>query len=157
MPIEITMASPVFFIKKKDSLLQLVQDYWALNAVTIRNQYPILLISKLITQLCGTKYFSKLDVCWGFNSVWICSRDEWKATFHTNCGLFEPQVMFFGLTNSPATFQTMTSDIFWDMIAEGVVCIYLDDIFIFTRTLLEHWEIMQRVLKHLRKHKLVVP
>ena len=93
------MASLVFFIKKNGSL-QLVQDYRALNAVTIKNQYPILLISELITQLHGAKYFTKLDVCWGFNNVQICDGDEWKAAFHTNCELFEPQVMFFGLMNS---------------------------------------------------------
>ena len=124
-PLKSPMASLVFFIKKKNSLLRLVQDYWALNAVTIKNWYPILLISELITQLHGVKYFTKLDVCWGFNNIWICKGDEWKATFHTNHKLFEPQVMFFGLTNSPATFQTMINNIFWDMIAEGVVCIYL--------------------------------
>ena len=106
------MASLVFFIKKKDGSLQLVQDYWALNAVIIKNWYPIPLISKLIAQLHGTRYFSKLDVCWGFNNVQICNGDEWKAAFHTNCRLFEPQVMFFGLTNSPAAFQTMMNDIF---------------------------------------------
>ena len=94
-----------------------------MNAVTIKNQYPILPILKLITQLHGVRYFTKLDVCWGFNNIWICNGDEWKAAFCTNCGLFEPQVMFFGLTNSPATFQTMMNDIFQDMIVEGVVCI----------------------------------
>ena len=83
-----------------------------MNAVTIKNCYPIPLISKLITQLHGVRYFTKLDVCWGFNNIWICDRDEWKAAFCTNCGLFKPQVMFFGLTNSPTTFQTMMNNIF---------------------------------------------
>ena len=82
------MASLVFFIKKKDGSLQLIQDYQALNAVTIKNRYPIPLISKLIPQLCGTRYFTKLDVCWGFNNIQICDGDEWKAAFHTNRGLF---------------------------------------------------------------------
>ena len=79
---------------------------------------------------------------------------KWKATFCPNCGIFEPQVMFFGLTNSPATFQTMMNNIFQDMKAEGVVCICLDNILIFTKTLLEHQEIMWRVLEHLWEHKL---
>ena len=61
--------------------------------------------------------------------------DEWKAAFRTNRGLFEPLVMFFGLCNSPATFQTMMDDIFDDLITEGVVVVYLDDIPIFTETL----------------------
>ena len=111
-PSKSPMASLVFFIKKKDGSLWLVQDYRALNAVTIKNQYPIPLISELITQLCGTRYFTKLDVHWGFNNIWICDGDEWKATFCTNRGLFKPQVMFFGLMNSPATFQTMMNNIF---------------------------------------------
>jgi hypothetical protein len=65
------MASPVFFIRKKDGSLWLVQDYHALNAVTVKNWYPIPLISELITQLCGAKYFTKLAVHWGFNNVRI--------------------------------------------------------------------------------------
>ena len=122
-PSKSPMASLVFFIKKKDGSLRLVQDYRALNAVTIKNWYLILLISKLITQLHGARYFTKLDVHWGFNNIQICNGDEWKAAFCTNHGLFKPQVMFFSLTNSPTTFQTMMNDIFRDMITEGVVCI----------------------------------
>ena len=64
--------------------------------------------------------------------------DEWKAVFWTNWGLFEPLVMFFGLTNSPATFQTMMDEIFEELITEGQVVVYLDDILIFTDTLEEH-------------------
>jgi len=103
-PSKSPMAAPVFFIKKKDSLLRLVQDYYALNAVTVKNKYPLPLISELVSQLCGARYFTKLDVRWGFNNIHIKPRDEWKAAFHTNRGLFEPLVMFFGMTNSPATF-----------------------------------------------------
>ena len=62
--------------------------------------------------------------------------------------------MFFGLTNSLATFQTMMNNIFRDMIAEGVVCVYLNDILIFMKTLLEHWKITQRVLEHLQEYNL---
>ena len=62
--------------------------------------------------------------------------------------------MSFGLMNSPATFQTMMNDIFCDMIEEGVVCVYLDDILIFTKTLLEHWKITRRVLERLQEYNL---
>jgi len=75
------MASLVFFIKKKDGTLQLVQDYWALNAMTVKNKYPLPLISKLINKLRGAKYFTKLDVRWGFNNVRMKEGDEWKAAF----------------------------------------------------------------------------
>ena len=106
------MAAPVFFIKKKDGSLRLVQDYRALNFMTVKNKYPLPLISELVSQLHRARYFTKLDVCWGFNNVRIKPRDEWKAAFQTNRGLFEPLVMFFGMTNSLATFQTMMNDIF---------------------------------------------
>ena len=137
-PSKSPMASPVFFIKKKDGSLWLVQDYHALNAMTIKNRYPLLLISELVNQLRGAKYFTKLDVRWGYNNVRMKEGDEWKAAFCTNLGLFEPLVMFFGLTNSPSTFQTMMNNIFQDLIMEGVVCVYLDDILIFTKSIEEH-------------------
>jgi hypothetical protein len=73
--------------------------------------------------------------------------DEWKAAFCTNRGLFEPLVMFFGLTNSPSTFQTMMNDIFQDLIMEGVVCVYLDDILIFTKSIEEHQRVTRLVLE----------
>ena len=148
------MASPVFFIKKKDGSLRLVQDYRALNAMTIKNKYPLPLISELIEKLRGAKYFTKLDVRWGFNNVRMKEGDEWKAAFRTNRGLFEPLVMFFGLTNSPATFQTMMNDIFHELIMEGVVVVYLDDILIYTETIEEHRLVTQRVMELLQKHKL---
>jgi hypothetical protein len=80
--------------------------------------------------------------------------DEWKAVFHTNRGLFKPLVMFFGLTNSPSTFQTMMNDIFQNLIMEGIVCVYLDDILIFTKSIEEHHHITQLVLERLCEHKL---
>jgi hypothetical protein len=64
-----------------------------------------------------------------------------------NRGLFEPLVMFFGLTNSPSTFQTMMNNIFHDLIMEGVVCVYLDDILIFSKTLEEQHQVMRIVLE----------
>ena len=83
-------------------------------------------------------------------------RDEWKAAFRTDRGLFEPLVMFFGLTNSPATFQTMMNGIFGDLISEGVVVVYLDDILVFTKTLQEHREVVRRVMALLEKHNLFI-
>jgi len=65
------IAAPVFFIKKKDGSLRLVQDYRVLNAITIKNRYPLPLISELVSQLCRAKYFTKLDVQWGFNNICI--------------------------------------------------------------------------------------
>ena len=72
----------------------------------------------------------KLDIRWGYNNVQIKESDQWKATFVTNRGLFEPNVMFFGLRNSPATFQAMMDDYFRDLTDKGHVIIYMDDILI---------------------------
>jgi len=80
-PSKSPMAAPVFFIKKKDGSLRLVQDYQALNSMTVKNKYPLPLISKLVSQLHGARYFTKLDVHWGFNNVRIKPGDKWKAAF----------------------------------------------------------------------------
>jgi hypothetical protein len=79
-PSKSPMAAPFFFVKKKDGLLCLVQDYQALNVMTVKNKYPLPLISDLINQLRSAKYFTKLDVRWGYNNVWIKEGDKWKAT-----------------------------------------------------------------------------
>jgi hypothetical protein len=146
------LRAPVFFIKKKDRKLRFVQDYRALNAITRKNHYLLPLINDLIHRLRDACYFTKLDVHWGYNNVHIREGDEWKATFRTNRGLFEPLVMYFGLTNSPATFQTMMNKIFQDLITEDVILVYLDNILIFTNSLEKHSQITRLVLDHMREH-----
>jgi hypothetical protein len=148
------LGAPVFFIKKKDGKLCFVQDYWALNAITRKNQYLLPLINDLIHRLENVHYFTKLDVHWGYNNVHIREGDEWKAAFHTNRGLFEPLVMYFSLTNSLATFQRMMNEIFQDLTAEGIVSVYLNNILIFTNSLEEHRQITCLVLDRMREHKL---
>jgi hypothetical protein len=148
------LRAPVFFIKKKDGKLRFVQDYRALNAITRKNRYLLLLINNLIHWLKGARYFTKLDVRWGYNNVHIREGDKWKAAFCMNRGLFEPLVMYFGLTNSLATFQMMMNEIFQDLITEGVVSVYLDDILIFTNSLEDHRRITSLVLDRMREHKL---
>ena len=107
------MASPFFFVSKKDSkTLRPCQDYRRLNEGTIKNVYPLPRVDELLDKLKGAKYFTKLDLWWGYNNVRIKIGDKWKATFKMNKGLFERLVMFFGLCNSPATFQNMMNDIF---------------------------------------------
>ena len=101
-----------FYILKKDGSLRLVQDYWKLNQVTIKNKTPLPLIGKVIDKLKKTRYFNKLDLIWGYNNVQIKEEDKLKTAFLTNKRLFEPQVMYFGLCNSPGTFQWMMNSIF---------------------------------------------
>ena len=107
-----------------------MQDYRKLNAFTIRNTAPLPLIRELMDRLMRvhghrSALFMKLEIR-------IRNGDQWKAAFKTNRGLFEPMVMFFGLTNAPATFQSMINFIFCELINEGYVTIYMDDILIRT-------------------------
>ena len=98
------MASPFFFIKEKTGKLRPIQDYRKLNEITIKNKYPLPLMSELLDRLKGAQYYTKLDIRWGYNNVRMHPDSVEKAAFLTNRGLFEPLVMFFGLTNSLATF-----------------------------------------------------
>ena len=79
-----------FYIPKKDSSLQLVQDYRKLNQVTIKDKMPLPLIGEIIDKLKEMKYFNKLNLIWGYNNIWIKEGDKWKATFLMNKELFEP-------------------------------------------------------------------
>src|SRR6202040_192781 len=148
------MASPFFFVKKKDGALRPTQDYRKLTDAKIKNRYPPLLINELSDKLGPAKTFSKMDVRWGYNNICIKEGDEWKAAFRTNYGLFEPTVMFFGLTNSPATFQNFMNHIFKPLIDQGVMAVYMDDILIFTQTHEEHTQVVREVLHILRENNL---
>ena len=96
--------SLVFFVPKKDGKKRMVQGYRYLNSWMIKNNYPLPLILDLIDSIGKKKVFTKIDLQWGYNNVRIKEGDEWKAAFSMPEGSFEPTVMFFGLTNSPATF-----------------------------------------------------
>ena len=131
----------------------MVQDYRYLNEHTVRNNYPLPLISQLVDKLKGSQYFTKIDLRWGYNNVWIKEGDEWKAVFVCHQGSYEPTVMFFGLCNSPATFQTMMNEIFADI--EDIVVVYINDIMIFTKgSLAEHQAKVKEVLQCLRNNDL---
>ena len=153
-PSKSPISAPVFFVRKKDGGLRFVQDYRKLNAATIKNVYPLPLVPDILNKVARAKIFTKLDVRWGYNNIRLRAGDEWKAAFRTNRGLFEPVVMFFGLTNSPATFQTMMNHLFKELIDEGVVAVYMDDILIFTESLAQHQQVVRRVLQVLRENNL---
>ena len=117
-PSNSSQVSP-FFVKKKDGKLCPCQDYCYLNEHTTHDAYLLPLISDLVDKLKDTHHFTKFDVCWRYNNVHIKNGHQWKAAFITHKGLFEPTVMFFGLCNSPATFQRFMNNSFQDMITEG--------------------------------------
>jgi hypothetical protein len=125
----------------------MVQDYRYLNKHTVKNNYPLPLISQLVDKLKGSKWFTKIDLQWGYNNVRIKEGDEWKAAFVCHRGTFEPIVMYFGLCNSPATFQTTMNEIFSDK--ADVMVIYIDDLITYTKTnnIQEHEILGRKVLK----------
>ncbi len=140
--------------------MRLVQDYRKINAITIRNQYPLPLIANLIRDLSNAHIYTKLDVQWGYNNVRICEGDKKKAAFKTRYGLFKPTVMYFRLTNSPVTFQTMMNYIYRDVILKHeplgtMICVYMDDIGIATQTNLDdHKWAVHDVLQVAQLHNL---
>jgi hypothetical protein len=153
-PSKSPMASPVFFIKKKDGSLRLIQDYRRLNKITIKNRYPLPLASDIINRLTGAQYFTKFDVRWGYHNIRIRKGDEWKAAIVTNRGLVEPTVMGFGFHNAPATFQALMNSILVDLIAQAEVAVYMDDILIYSRNLEHHRKIVREVLRRLQEYDL---
>ena len=98
-------------VQKKDGTWRLCIDYRALNKITVRNRYSIPQIDDVLDQLTGAKYFSKIDMKYGYHQVPIEQIDVWKTAFKSKEGLFEWLVMPFGLTNSLATFMRMMDDI----------------------------------------------
>src|SRR5258708_4317575 len=153
LPSKSPIGAPVFFVKKKEGSLHLVQDYQKLNEIMIKNSYLLLLVSDVLTRLHDAEWFTTLDLHWGFNNVCLKEGDKWKAAFSTNQGLFEPLIMFFRLCNSPATFQTMMNDILCPFIDRNEAVCYMDNILIYS-SLMDHQRITQEILQTLHSYKL---
>jgi len=147
---------PVFFVGKKDGKKRMVQDYQYLNEWTIKNNYPLLLISDVLENIGTKKLFTKMDLRWGYNNVRIKEGDEWKAAFTIPEGSFEPTVMFFGLTNSPATFQAMMNELLRDLINTGKVAVFIDNVIVGTETEEGHDELVAEVIRRLEENDLYV-
>jgi len=97
-----------------------------------------------------------MDLQWSYNNIRIKKGEEWKAAFMTHVGSLELVVMFFGITNSPATFQAMMNKILRDLINEGKVVAFVDDMLVGTATEEEHDEIVEEVLRRLEENDLYV-
>jgi len=134
----------------------MVQDYRYLNEWTIKNNYPLPLISDVIKNIGTKKVFTKMDLRWSYNNVRIKEEDEWRAAFMTPKGSFEPTVMFFGLTNSPAIFQTMMNELLRDLINTGKVAAFIDDVIVEMEEEEGHDEIVAEVVKRLEENNLYV-
>ena len=131
-------------------------DYCNLNDQMVKNNYPLPLITELIDNMGKKKVFTKMDLRWEFNNVRIKEGDEWKRAFTIHIGSFELTVMFFGMTNSPATFQVMMNEILRDLINERKVAAFVDDMLVETETEEGHDEIVEEILKRLEENDLYV-
>ncbi|CCO34909.1 Retrotransposable element Tf2 155 kDa protein type 2 [Rhizoctonia solani AG-1 IB] len=144
---------PVMFVKRDDGRLCLVVDYRRLNAITIKDGYALPRQDELIEKLCHAKIFTKLDLRNGYNNIRIKEGDKWKAAFRTKYGHFEPTVMQFGLSNTPAVFQRFMNNRFRDLL-DITVIMYLDNILIFSNSREKHKQHVTEVLSCLQKHNL---
>ena len=129
-------------------------DYRSLNAVTIKNKYPLPIIYDLLDQLKRVKYFSKIDLRSGYHQMKIRPEDIPKTAFVTRYGQYEFNVVSFGLTNAPAYFMNMMNKVFMEELDKFVV-VFIDDILIYSETAeehAEHAEHLQIVLEKLRRN-----
>jgi hypothetical protein len=140
-------------VKKKDESLRLCVDYLPLNAVTIKNKYPLPRIDVLFDQLVGAKVFSKIDLRSGYHQIKIRSSDILKTAFSTRYGLYEYLVMSFGLTNTRAYFMYLMNSVFMPELDKFMV-VFIDDILVYSRNEQEHTMHLHTVLQRLRDHRL---
>jgi hypothetical protein len=145
--------APVLFVKKKDGTMRMCIDYRALNAITVKNKYPLPRIDELFDRLQGAKYFSKIDLRSGYHQIRVNPDDVPKTAFRTRYGHFEFLVLPFGLTNAPATFMHMMQRMLGGTLDDFTI-VFLDDILIFSKTLAEHESHVKQVLQLLRQSKL---
>ena len=142
-------SSPVLFARKPSGGLRLCVDYRGLNAITIKNRYPLPLIQETLQSISKAKYFTKLDVVAAFNKLRMADGDEKLTAFRTSFGLFEYLVMPFGLCNAPSSFQRYINDTLHGFLLDFVSA-YIDDILIYSKTRREHEIHVRQVLEKLR-------
>jgi hypothetical protein len=137
---------PVFFVKKKGQSLRLCVDYRPLNAVTIKNKYPLPHIDILFDQLTSARVFSKVDLRSGYHQIKIHSEDIPKTAFSIRYGLYEYLVISFGLTNAPAHFIYLMNSVFMPEL-DKFVMVFIDDILIYSMSEEEHAQHIRVILQ----------
>jgi hypothetical protein len=127
------------FVAKKDKCLRLCVDYRPLNAVTIKNKYPLPHIDILFDQLAGAQVFSKIDLCSGYHQIKICDENIPKMAFSMRYGLYEYIVMSFGLMNAPAHFIYLMNSVFM-LELDKFAMVFIDDILVYSKSTEDHEE-----------------
>lgn len=143
-------AASVIFVWKSEEGLHFCVDYCALNTITIKNWYLILLIQKTLNQLSKAKFYTKLDIIVIFNQLQIAKEDKRLTAFWTQYSLFEYLVMSFSLANALSSFQHYVNDVL-QLYLDIFYTAYIDDILIYSNSLFEHWKHVKLILKALQE------
>jgi hypothetical protein len=144
---------PALFVSKKDKDVRLCVNYRPLNAVTIRNKYPLPRIGILFDQLAGAQVFSRIDLRSGYHQIKISAEDVPKTAFATRYEIYEYLVMSFGLTNALAHFMYLMNSVFMPELDRFVV-VFIDNIPLYSKSMKEHAMLLRVVLQRLRHHQL---
>lgn len=154
-PSESPWSSPVVLVRKKDGNWRFCVDYRRLNQVTKKDVYPLPRIDDTLDCLKGAKYFSSIDLYSGYWQIQVDEADREKTAFITSEGLYEFNVMPFGLCNAPATFERMMDNLLRHLKWTMCLC-YLDDIVVFSETFDDHLNRLTSVLQCIQKAGLIL-
>ena len=150
-PSSAPIASPVLFARKADGSLRFCIDFRKLNAITQKDRYPLPRIDEVLRLVIGAKYLSKIDIRLAFHRVAVALKSRPLTTFRTAYGAYQCNVMPFGLSNAPSTWQRVINDALFEGLG-SFCCAYVDDILIWSKSLGEHRRDVRRVLETLRRH-----
>ncbi|UYV76933.1 K02A2.6-like [Cordylochernes scorpioides] len=142
-------ASPIILVKKKNGTFRFCVDYRNLNSVTVKDQYPLPRIDDCFDSLHGARYFTSLDLCSGYWQVEVEEQDREKTAFITPDGLYQFNVLPFGLCNGPATFERLMDTVLRTHKWKICLC-YLDDVIIFSEELHSHLNRLKTILECLK-------
>jgi hypothetical protein len=145
----------VILVLKKDLTWHFCVDFRQLNAITVKNRYPLPVIDELLDELAGACLFTSLDLRAGYHQIRMRPEDEHKTFFKTHEGYNEFRVMAYGLTNAPATFQGLMNTILQPLLRKGVL-VFINDILIYSKDLASHLSLLHQVFQILATHQLKV-